>query len=86
MSRRTLRSCVTLEIEELTPIVSATAPPGEFAPGISSAAATISKSYGDLDQAFRQAHAVVELELAVGRHSRRAARDARRDRSLRRRP
>ena len=60
---------VTLEIEELTPIVSATAPPGEFAPGVSSEAATISKSYGDLDQAFRQAHAVVELELAVGRHS-----------------
>ena len=60
---------VAPEIEELTPIVSATAPPGEFAPGISSEAATISKSYGDLDQAFRQAHAVVELELAVGRHS-----------------
>ena len=60
---------VAPEIEELAPIVSATAPPGEFAPGISSEAATISKSYGDLDQAFRQAHAVVELELAVGRHS-----------------
>jgi CO/xanthine dehydrogenase Mo-binding subunit len=60
---------VTPEVEQLTPIVSATVPPGEFGPGISSEAATISKSYGDLDQAFRQAHVVVELELRVGRHS-----------------
>jgi CO/xanthine dehydrogenase Mo-binding subunit len=60
---------VAPEIEQLAPIVSATAPPGEFAPGISTEAATISKGYGDLDQAFRQAHAIVELELAVGRHS-----------------
>jgi aerobic carbon-monoxide dehydrogenase large subunit len=60
---------VAPEIEELTPIVRATAPPGEFAPGISSEAATISKGYGDLDQTFRQAHEVIELELAVGRHT-----------------
>jgi CO/xanthine dehydrogenase Mo-binding subunit len=60
---------VALEIEELTPIVSATAPAGEFGPGISSEAATISKSYGDLDQVFRQAHVLLELELAIGRHS-----------------
>jgi carbon-monoxide dehydrogenase large subunit len=60
---------VVLEIEELRPIVRAAAPPGQFAPGISSEAATISKSYGDLDQAFHQAHTVIELELAVGRHS-----------------
>ena len=34
---------------------------------------------------FARAHAVVELDLAIGRHSRRAAGDARRDRPLRRR-
>jgi len=60
---------VAADIEELTPIISATAPPGEFGPGIPSEAATISKGYGDLEQAFRQAHMVVELELAVGRHT-----------------
>ena len=60
---------MTPEVEQLTPIVSATAPPGDFGPGRSSEAATISKSYGDLDQAFREAHVVIELELRVGRHS-----------------
>jgi aerobic carbon-monoxide dehydrogenase large subunit len=60
---------VAPEIEDLIPIISATAPPGEFGPGISSEAAVIRKRYGDLDQAFRQAHEVVELELAVGRHT-----------------
>jgi aerobic carbon-monoxide dehydrogenase large subunit len=60
---------VAPEIEALTPIVNAIGLPGEFAPGTSSEAAVISKSYGDLDEAFRQAHVVVELELAVGRHS-----------------
>jgi len=60
---------VAPEIEELVPIVSATGAPREFAPGASSEAARISKGYGDLEEAFHQAHEVIELELAVGRHS-----------------
>src|SRR6202040_3963816 len=31
--------------------------------------AVVEKSYGDIAAAFRNAHAVVELDLAVGRHS-----------------
>ena len=43
--------------------------PGEFAPGRSTAAGDVRKEYGDLDAAFRNAHAIVALELSVGRHS-----------------
>lgn len=64
---------VVPEIEELAPCVSATAPPGEFnpatLPGVSTEAARVTKAYGDLDAAFAAAHAVVELEVAVGRHT-----------------
>jgi CO/xanthine dehydrogenase Mo-binding subunit len=57
---------VAPEIEELAPIVSATAPPSEFVRGISSEAATISKGYGDLNRAFRQAHAVINSSSRSG--------------------
>src|SRR5262249_29585794 len=32
-------------------------------------AGVVQKSYGDVDAAFRNAHAVVSLELSIGRHS-----------------
>lgn len=60
---------VALDIEELTPLLRADAPPGEFEPGLSTEAAIVSKGYGDVDAAFRSAHAVVEATLAIGRHS-----------------
>ncbi len=60
---------VALEIEHLPPLMDACAAPGEFAPGLGTEAFVEVKSYGDLAAAFRDAHAVVELELAVGRHS-----------------
>jgi carbon-monoxide dehydrogenase large subunit/6-hydroxypseudooxynicotine dehydrogenase subunit gamma len=60
---------VTVEVEERAPLLSAATPPGEFAPGRSTEAALLRQGYGDVEAAFRQAHAVVELELAVGRHS-----------------
>jgi carbon-monoxide dehydrogenase large subunit/6-hydroxypseudooxynicotine dehydrogenase subunit gamma len=60
---------VTLEIEELPPVLTAQGPPGEFEPGRSTEAAVIEKHYGDVEQAFREAHAVVELALDIGRHS-----------------
>jgi aerobic carbon-monoxide dehydrogenase large subunit len=60
---------LTVEIEELPPLVDAQAAPTEFSPGHSSEAALIRQGYGDVDAAFRQAAHVVELELTIGRHS-----------------
>src|SRR6185436_7936036 len=60
---------VKVEIEELPVILDATMPPGEFEDGRSTEPAIVEKSYGDLAAAFRDAHAVVELELSIGRHS-----------------
>src|SRR6516162_2672270 len=60
---------VATQIEPLAPCLDPAAPPGEFAPGRSTEAAVITKAYGDLQGAFAGAHAVVSLELVVGRHS-----------------
>jgi len=60
---------VVVEVEELPVILDASAAPGEFEDGRSTEPAIVEKSYGDLTAAFRDAHAVVELDLAVGRHS-----------------
>src|ERR1700746_1034628 len=57
------------EIEPLAPRLDPAALPGEFAPGLSTEAAVITKAYGDVDAAFAEAHAVVTLELIIGRHS-----------------
>jgi aerobic carbon-monoxide dehydrogenase large subunit len=57
------------EIEPLAPRLDPAALPGEFAPGHSTEAAVITKAYGDLDAAFAKAHAVVTLQLTIGRHS-----------------
>ena len=60
---------VVVEVEELPAALDAAGLPAEFAEGRSTEAAVLEKSYGDLAAAFRDAHAVVELDLAVGRHS-----------------
>jgi aerobic carbon-monoxide dehydrogenase large subunit len=60
---------VDVEIEALPPVLAADAPPGEFEPGRSTEAGTIEKQYGDVEQAFRDAHAAVALTLDIGRHS-----------------
>jgi CO/xanthine dehydrogenase Mo-binding subunit len=60
---------VAVEIETLPPVLAADAPPGEFEPGRSTEAGAVEKCYGDIDQAFRDAHAVVALTLDTGRHS-----------------
>ena len=60
---------VTIDIDPLTAVLSADAALGEFAPGLWTEPAVIRKSYGNVDAAFRAAHATVELDLAVGRHS-----------------
>ncbi|MGC2122481.1 MAG: xanthine dehydrogenase family protein molybdopterin-binding subunit, partial [Xanthobacteraceae bacterium] len=60
---------VAVEIEELPPLLDAHAEPVEFSPGHSSEAALIRQGYGDVDAVFRSAAHIVEVELAVGRHS-----------------
>ena len=57
------------DIEELPVCLDATAPPVPFDAKHSSEAAVIEKGYGDLDAAFQAADHVIELELAIGRHS-----------------
>lgn len=60
---------VMIDIEELPVTLSATDPPGEFEPGRSTEAIVLRHSYGDIDSAFRNAHAVIELDLQTGRHA-----------------
>ena len=60
---------VAIEIDELPVLLDAEAEPGEFSPGRNTEATIVRQGYGDVDAALRGAHAVVELELAVGRHS-----------------
>jgi CO/xanthine dehydrogenase Mo-binding subunit len=60
---------VAIEADELPPLLDAAAPPGNFAPGQSTEALVMRAHYGEVDAAFAAAHAVVALDLAVGRHT-----------------
>src|SRR5262252_8734823 len=60
---------VAVAVEELPVTLDAGAAPGEFEDGRSTEPAVVEKSYGDVAAAFRDAAVVVELDLAVGRHS-----------------
>ena len=60
---------VSIEIEELPAVLSVEAPPGEFGPGHSTEVSSVRKGFGDIDAAFASAHAIVALDLALGRHS-----------------
>lgn len=60
---------VTVEMEELPALLDASAAPGEFETGRDTEPTVVRKGYGDVEAAFRSAHAVVELDLSVGRHT-----------------
>src|SRR5215813_2660444 len=60
---------VTVAVEDLPVVLDASAAPGEFEDSRSTEVAVVEKSYGDIGAAFRDAHALIELDLAVGRHS-----------------
>src|SRR6201996_8104362 len=64
---------VFCDIEEAKAHLDATAPPVPFMPqtlpGVLSEPAVITKSYGDVSKAFADAKHIVELEVAVGRHT-----------------
>ncbi len=60
---------VTLDITPLPALLDAAAPPGAFDDEHSTEATIVEKKSGDIDAAFRAAHEIVELDLAIGRHS-----------------
>jgi len=60
---------VTIEAEPLPALTEADAPPGAFDAGHATEAALVRKSFGDVEAAFAGAHAVVALDLKIGRHS-----------------
>jgi carbon-monoxide dehydrogenase large subunit len=63
---------VEVAIEQLSITLLATEQPGVYehdGAELTTEAGVLQKSYGDVDAAFRAAHAVVSLELSIGRHS-----------------
>jgi CO/xanthine dehydrogenase Mo-binding subunit len=60
---------VEVDIDPLPATLAATDEPGHFAEQLTTEPGVLRKGYGDVDAAFRNAHAIVSLELAVGRHS-----------------
>ncbi len=63
---------VGVSIEQLSIALLATEQPGVYEheqENLTTEALVLQKSYGDVDAAFRNAHAIVSLELSVGRHS-----------------
>src|ERR1700720_3158969 len=60
---------VTMEVDELPVLLAADAEPGEFSDGRNTEVAVFRQGYGDVDAVLRSAPVVVELELAIGRHS-----------------
>jgi aerobic carbon-monoxide dehydrogenase large subunit len=60
---------VAVEIEELPVLLAAEAESGEFVTGRNTEVAVFRQGYGDVDAAIASAPLVVELELAIGRHS-----------------
>src|SRR5580698_7977832 len=60
---------VSVEVEELPVLLAADAPPGVFDQNYSTEVTLVRKSFGDVEAALASAHAVVELDLTIGRHS-----------------
>ncbi len=60
---------VIQDVERLPAILRADEEPGEFEAGRSTEPAIVRKGYGDVDAAFRSAHAVIAATLSIGRHS-----------------
>jgi aerobic carbon-monoxide dehydrogenase large subunit len=60
---------VSIEVDELGPVLDAGAAPGSFAPGLSAEGLVLRAGYGDVEAAFAAAYGFVDLELTIGRHS-----------------
>jgi CO/xanthine dehydrogenase Mo-binding subunit len=60
---------VVVSLEELPALLDATAPPRDFDATHGTEPAIVRKGYGDVEAGFAAAHAVLELDLSIGRHS-----------------
>src|SRR5205085_6200811 len=60
---------VTIDVDELVPLLDASASADSFAPGLSTEALVLRTGYGDVEAGFAAARAIVALDLAIGRHS-----------------
>ena len=60
---------VSFDIEEMPVLLAADAEPGEFSPGRNTEVSVIRQGYGDVDAVLSSAPMVVEIDLAIGRHS-----------------
>ena len=60
---------VTTEVADLPVLLDATSAPSEFDNEHSTEVTSLRKGFGDIDAAFAAAHAVVALDLAIGRHT-----------------
>jgi carbon-monoxide dehydrogenase large subunit len=60
---------VEINILPLRATIVSTEGPGLFADKLTTEPGVVRKGYGDVDATFRNAHAIVSLELSVGRHS-----------------
>ncbi len=60
---------VELDIEPLPPVLDASGRTGPFDDTHATESSIIRKGYGDIDAAFKAAHAIVALTLSTGRHS-----------------
>ena len=60
---------VEIDIEPLRATLLATEQPGVYEHELTTEPGVVRKGYGDVDAAFRNAHAIVSLELSIGRHS-----------------
>lgn len=60
---------VEVSIEQRRALMLATEQPGFYEHELTTEPSVVRKGYGDIDAAFRNAHAIVSLELSVGRHT-----------------
>jgi carbon-monoxide dehydrogenase large subunit len=60
---------VTIEVDEVPALVDAAAPVGDFADGLTTEPTICRQGYGEVDAVFRNAAHIIEIDVAIGRHS-----------------
>ena len=60
---------IDVGVDELDAVTDATLPASEFVPGLTTEPTICRQGYGNIDEAFKKASVIVELNLSVGRHS-----------------